>query len=115
MFVINCNGKRIDKKNRYIHAYAVLWLVAQSCLTRFNPMDCSPPGSSVHGVLQARILEWGAVPSSRALPHPGREPTSARPPALAGGFLTTSATWEARALTELSTAESRRHCFLSPF
>ena len=34
-------------------------LVAQSCLTLCNPMDCSPPGSSVNGILQARILEWG--------------------------------------------------------
>ena len=37
----------------------------QSCLTFFDPMDCSPPGASVHGVLQARILEWVAMPSSR--------------------------------------------------
>ena len=35
--------------------------VAQSCLTLSNPMDCSPPGSSVHGIFQARILEWVAV------------------------------------------------------
>ena len=35
--------------------------VAQSCLTLSNPMDCSPPGSSVHGIFQARVLEWGAI------------------------------------------------------
>ena len=35
--------------------------VAQSCLTLCNPMDCSPPGSSVRGTLQARVLEWGAI------------------------------------------------------
>ena len=35
--------------------------VSQSCLTLSNPMDCSPPGSSVHGILQARVLEWGAI------------------------------------------------------
>ena len=34
---------------------------AQSCLTLSNPMDCSPPGSSVHGIFQARVLEWGAI------------------------------------------------------
>ena len=39
-------------------------LVAQSCLTLCDPMDCSPPGSSVHGILQARTLEWVAMPSS---------------------------------------------------
>ena len=36
-----------------------------SCVQLCNPMDCSPPGSSVHGILQARILEWVAMPSSR--------------------------------------------------
>jgi len=39
----------------------------QSCSTLYDPMDCSPPGSSVHGILQARILEWVAMPSSRFL------------------------------------------------
>ena len=38
---------------------------AQSCLTLCNPMDCYPPGSSAHGIFQARILEWVAMPSSR--------------------------------------------------
>ena len=37
----------------------------QSCLTLCNPMDCSPPASSVHGIFQARILEWAAISSSR--------------------------------------------------
>ena len=40
-------------------------LVTQSCPTLFDPMDCSPSGSSVHGILQARILEWVTVPFSR--------------------------------------------------
>ena len=35
--------------------------VTQSCPTRSDPMDCSPPGSSVHGIFQARVLEWGAI------------------------------------------------------
>ena len=35
--------------------------VAQSCPTLSNPMDCSPPGSSVLGIFQARVLEWGAI------------------------------------------------------
>ena len=43
-------------------------LVAQSCLTLCNPMDCGPPGSSVHGILQATILEWVVIPFSRDLP-----------------------------------------------
>ena len=35
--------------------------VAQSCLTPRDPMDCSLPGSSIHGIFQARVLEWGAI------------------------------------------------------
>ena len=64
-------------------------LVAQSCPTLCHPMDCSLPGFSVHGILQARILEW------RPCPPPGDLPDS-RPLPLAGGFFTTSTTWEAR-------------------
>ena len=45
-------------------------LVAQLCLTLCNPMDCSPSGSLVHGILQARILEWVAMPSSRGSSQP---------------------------------------------
>ena len=63
-------------------------LVAQSCLTFCDPMDCSPPGSSVHGILQARTLEWVAIPPPGDLPDPGIQPTSLSP-ALAGGFFTT--------------------------
>ena len=40
--------------------------VAQSCSTPSDPMDCSPPGSSIHGIFQARILEWGAIAFSNA-------------------------------------------------
>ena len=39
--------------------------VAQSCLTLCDPMDCSLPGSSIHGVFQARVLEWVAISSSK--------------------------------------------------
>ena len=41
--------------------------VAQSCLTLSDPMDCSPPGSSVHGIFQATVLEWGAIAFSASL------------------------------------------------
>ena len=43
---------------------------AQSCLTLCHPIDCSPAGSSVHGILQARILEWVAISSSRESSQP---------------------------------------------
>ena len=48
----------------------VVVLVAQSCLTLCDPMDCSLPGSSVYGILQARILEWIAIPFSRGSSRP---------------------------------------------
>ena len=45
-------------------------LVTQSCLTLCDPMDCSPPGSSVYGILLARTLEWVAMPSSKGSSQP---------------------------------------------
>ena len=54
-------------------------------MTLCNPMDCSPPASSVHGILQARILEWVSFASPGDLPNPGIEPGS---PALQGAFFT---------------------------
>ena len=41
--------------------------VTQSCLTLSDPMDCSPPGSSIHGIFQATVLEWGAIAFSLVL------------------------------------------------
>ena len=64
-----------------------------SCVWLCDSTDCSPPGSSVHGTLQARILEWVAMPSSRDLPDPGVEPVALMSSALTGGFFST--TWEA--------------------
>ena len=58
-------------------------LVAQSCLTPCDPMDCRPPGSSVHGILQAGILEWIAIPFSRGSSQP-RDRTWVS--CIAGGF-----------------------------
>ena len=62
----------------YLEKMKVKVLVAQSCLTLCDPMDCSPPGSSVHGIFQARILKWIAIPFSKgsSQPNPGIEPTS---------------------------------------
>ena len=50
--------------------------VVQPCPTLCDPVDCTPPGSSVHGILQARILEWIAISFSRDLPNPGIKPWS---------------------------------------
>ena len=70
-------------------------MCAQSCLRVCDPPDCSPPGSSVHGILQAKTLGWVAISSSRDLPHPWIKPASLVSPALADGFFTTSTTREA--------------------
>ena len=43
--------------------------VAQLCLTLCDPMDCSPPGSSIDGIFQARVLEWGTISFSDSLPR----------------------------------------------
>ena len=67
-------------------------LVSQLCLTLCNLMDCSPPGSSVHGILQATRLKWVAMPSSRGSSQP-RDRTQVSH--IAGGFFTSWATREA--------------------
>ena len=65
---------------------------AQSCLTLCNPMNCSPPGSSVHGVLEARMLELVAISySGRIFLIPEIEPTSHT---CTGRFFTTASPWK---------------------
>ena len=56
---------RLRKKRKEVIFSVLLLLVAQWCSTLCDPVDCSPPGSSVHGISQARILEWAAVSFSR--------------------------------------------------
>ena len=70
----------------------------QSHLTLCNSLDYSPPGSSVPGILQARILEWVAMPSSKESSNPGIESISLIPPELGGGFFTISTIWETMSL-----------------
>ena len=57
-------------------AVKVKALAPQSCPTLFDSLDYSPPGSSVHEILQARILEWVAISSPGDLPDPGIQPGS---------------------------------------
>ena len=68
----------------------VLAMSLQSCQNVCKPMNCSPTGSSVHGILQASVLEWAAMPSSRGSSQPRMEPLSLTSSALAGRFITTS-------------------------
>ena len=74
-----------------IYVLRLLLLVAQLCLTLCDPMVYSPPGSTVHGILQARILEWLAIPFSRDSSQP-RYPTWVS--RIAGRFFTVWATKE---------------------
>ena len=75
----------------------MLW----SCLTLCSPMDHSPPGSSVRGILQARILEWVVMSSSRGSPRPRIKLESLTSPALAGRFPPVGRGW-LRGLCRLS-------------
>ena len=71
---------------------AVLCFITQSCPTLCDPIDCSSPEASVHGILQARTLEWVAIPFSRESSQPrGQTQISC----IAGGFFTIWATREA--------------------
>ena len=69
-----------------VHVRVQVYVLTQLCLTLCDSMDRKPPGSSVHGILQARIPEWVASPFSRGLLNPGIKAGS---PALAGRFFTT--------------------------
>ena len=79
----------------HLGSFLICVKLLQSCPTLCKPMDWGLPGSSIHGTLQARILEWGAMPSCRGPCWPRIKPASLMSPALAGGFFTTSTTWEA--------------------
>ena len=68
----------------------------QSYLTLCDPMDCSPPGSSAHGILQTKYWSGLPCPPPGHLPDPGMEPRSLT---LAGGFFTSRASWEAHMQT----------------
>ena len=94
----------------YIHIYSFLdridkemerkWkvLFTQSCSTLWDPMHCSPPGSSVHRILQARMLEWVAIPFSRGFSQPRDQPGS---PALQAHSLSTKPPGKPRRLESL--------------
>ena len=76
-----------------IDIYAVWYMpsLLQSCQTLYDPMDCSPPVSSAHGILQARILEWAAMSSRESFQPRDRTYVSCNS-CIAGGFFTIGAT-----------------------
>ena len=80
----------------YFYVWSSFCFIIKSCQTLCDPIDCSPSVSSVHGISQARILEWVAISFSGNLPDPGIEPTS---PELAGAFFTTEPPGKPKATT----------------
>ena len=74
--MVRVNGGRRGRAARgprlVVYKYALCMHAKsfQLCLTPYDSMDCSPPGFSVHGILQTRILEWNAMPSSRGSSQP---------------------------------------------
>ena len=84
------DGRRIH----WLRGRSLVESVAQLCLTLWDPTDCSPPGSSVHGILQARILEWVAMPYSRVISQ-ARDRTQVS--CIASRFLTVWVTGKAAA------------------
>ena len=73
---------------------SVLCSVASVVSDSLQPMDCSPPGSSVHGILQARILEWFVMLSSRGSSQPRFWTYISSVSCIVGSFFTHWATWE---------------------
>ena len=99
------NGTLLSQK-RIIYAQCVCVCVFShfSCVWLFcDPMDYSLPGSSVHGILQARILEWVTMPSSRGFFQPRDQTCSS---CIAGGFFTT----ESPGKSMLNMEEHKKHC-----
>ena len=74
----------------WVRHYILFSSVGQFCLTLCDPMDYSPQGSSVNWILQAKILEWVAMPFSRDLPHPAIKPMLFMPPTFGRWVFTTT-------------------------
>ena len=83
-------------KEHLVTSYCLFTVKCEAVLSLRSlcgPVECSSPGSSVHGIFQARNTGGGCIPTPGDLPDPGIEPVSLALPALAGGFFTPSATW----------------------
>ena len=99
----------------YSHMFITICSDAQLCPTLCNPTDYSPPGSSVHGILQARILDWVAISFSRGSSLP-RDQTWVS--CIASGFFTNQATRESLFITDFPGGTSKeptcqcRRCWL---
>ena len=124
-----CIGKRGLSHNSLNMVIKIVWgklcqyryrsmcvLPLQSCVSLCDPMNCSPEGSSVHGILQARILKWVAISSSKGSSQP-KDWTHVSYVSCSGrGFFTTSATWKPHRYRYISSVQwlSRVQVFATP-
>ena len=108
LITVCCIRQCIHVENKIIKKIICLWSwsITQSCPTLFHPMDCNLPGSPDHGISQARILEWVAVPFSRGSSQ-SRDQTQVS--LIAGRFFTVWATREAPLIC-LAAAKSLQSC-----
>ena len=85
LLLLSFLGSLVHAILHHVFKFRLCVLVAQLCLTFCDPMDCSLPGR-IHGILQARILEWVSIPSCRGSSHPRDQTWVSH---IAGGFFTT--------------------------
>ena len=91
-----------DYYNRQVlNAFMQVCSVTQSCPTLYNPMDCSSPGSSAHGISQARILEWVAISFSRGSSQLRNQPHLSYGSCIGRWILYHCATWDVQVLNKL--------------
>ena len=92
-WIFKRNYLAVELKTEFLILFAAAAKSLQSCPTLCDPIDGSPPGSPVPGILQARIMEWFAMPSSRGPSQPRNKTQVSQ---VAGGFFTFWATREAQ-------------------
>ena len=91
-----------------------MWLVAQKCPSLCDVLDCSPAGSSVHGIFQARIMEWVAIAFSRGSSRLRDRTYIPYVSWLLDGFFTTRNTWETHMYIPIQTHNTFTHSILFP-
>ena len=96
----------MDTQVASIYSLCMYVMCPQSCLTLCNPMDCNPPGSSVYGIFQARILEWVAISYSVGSSQPRDQTHVSCVSCIGRQILYHYATWEATDLEEHRMVES---------
>ena len=101
-------------KTKYLENLWIACVHVQLCLTFCGPVDCSPPGSSFHGISKARILEWVAISSSRESSRPRDQTWVSYGSRIGRRILYHWATWEALWITRRWLKQCFRHIYLAP-